>query len=157
MENESIKKVAPKKSFANNKKEDSVSHSQSHHSHIEEEKFSFQIEAQKVQDLARDLPATKTKLIEILSQEDHFKQGEKEVRPHSIDELTQNQIGAVKVLALKALMEQDTDDETLKKDLNHIIKNAKDPTIVKIARAAKGSIDQGRSFFDDFVEAVSRM
>jgi hypothetical protein len=46
------------------------------------------------------------------------------------------------------------DKKMLQENLGQIISTAKDPTIRKIAQAAKDSMDQGRSLFEDFPEAV---
>ena len=117
--------------------------------------YSFDTESKKVTRLAAELPGSKPELIAIITQEDIYKK--REVKPHSLDELTQNQMGAVKVMALRALMSKDAHSKVIKQDLNLIIQSAKDPTIVKIAKAAQESLDKGRPFFDDFLQALSDM
>ncbi len=108
-------------------------------------------ELKRVRVLATQLPESRVQLLEIITSEDPLKQ--KEIKPHSMDEIQQNKRGAVKVLALKALM-QLKDKKMLQENLGQIIATAKDPTIRKIAKAAKDSMDQGRSLFEDFPEAV---
>jgi cytoskeletal protein RodZ len=63
----------------------------------------------------------------------------------------------IKVMALRALMTQEKDTETIKDDLNYVIQKAQDPTIVKVAKAAKSSLEKGRPFFKDFLDAISGM
>ncbi len=108
-------------------------------------------ELQRVRVLATQLPDSRVELLKIITSEDPLKQ--KEIKPHTMDEIQQNKRGAVKVLALKALMKL-KDKKMLQENLGQIISTAKDPTIRKIAQAAKDSMDQGRSLFEDFPEAV---
>lgn len=122
-----------------------------------DEKFSFKKEAKEIIELAEDLPDTKETLIEIVLKKDIYKDPAKKVAPHSASEIYQNQQGALRVLALKALMESGLDNESIKSDLSYIIKNAQDPTIVKIASAARDSVNKGRSLFDDFPKAIGSM
>lgn len=131
-------------------------HQEEEHSHSDsEERFSYQNEVLRVQELVKRFPKSKPELLSIVIDKDIYKESNKEVKPHSISEIQQNQMGAVKVLALRELMSREQSDQALVSDLDYIIQNAKDPTIVKIAQAAKESVSKGRSFFDDFVDGLS--
>lgn len=124
---------------------------------INAEKFSFENEAKKVQELIRQWPASHGELLEVVVQADLFKEQKKPIDPHSLDEIQQNQMGAIKVLALRELIKQDRDPLAIMKDLDYIVQRAQDPTIVKIATAAKESLVKGRSFFDDFVGGIESL
>lgn len=116
--------------------------------------FSYKNEVRKVQKLSENFPESKDKLLTLINNADPFKKDGRSVRPHTSDELTQRKIGAVKILALKALIEKETQKDILKRDLVNISRNALDPTITQIAKAALESEEQGRSLFDDFNEAI---
>jgi hypothetical protein len=90
-------------------------------------------------------------------QEDVFKSRHIEVRPHTLNEITQNQMGAVKVMALRALFENEKDPQRLMNDVNAVIQTAKDPTIVEIAKAARESLQKGRPFFKDFLDGIANL
>lgn len=123
----------------------------------ENQVFPFEQETVKVTELAKKLPQSKSQMMAIILKEDIFKSGKRTVRPHTIDEITQRQMGALKVMALRSIMSSETDPGVIRRDLDEVIKNAQDPTIVKIAQAAKDSLDKGRSFFDDFLNGLASL
>ncbi|MGH1468105.1 MAG: hypothetical protein ACRBBP_04375 [Bdellovibrionales bacterium] len=116
--------------------------------------FSYKNEVAKVQKLSKNLPESKAELIDLIKKADPFKEEGRSVKPHTSDELTQRKIGAVKVLALKALVTNETQKDILKRDLINISRNALDPTIRQIAKASLESEEKGRSLHDDFNEAI---
>lgn len=107
-----------------------------------------------IEELGADVTKNKKKLLSIVLAEDIYKGKDRNVEPHSIDEIRQNQQGALKVMALRALMKQEEND-VLTDDLNDIITEAKDPTIRNIASAALDSLKKGRPFFTDFLNGLS--
>ncbi len=116
--------------------------------------FSYKNEVRKVQKLSENFPESKGDLLILINNADPFKENGRVVKPHTRDELTQRKIGAIKILALKTLIEKETKKDLLKRDLINISRNALDPTITQIAKAALESEEQGRSLFDDFNEAI---
>ena len=122
-----------------------------------EENFSFKQESRRVQKLEKELPHSRPQLMSIVLKMDTFKQSGKEVKPHSLQEDLQNKMGAVKVLALKALVSRSGDKSFIKRDLTYIIQKAQDPTISEIAKAALSSLEEDRPFFKDFVDGVEAM
>lgn len=108
--------------------------------------------------LGKNYPQSKEELMTLVLAESPFKN--KEVKPHSTDEITQQQQGALKVLALRMILKSSSsskDKEQLMADLQTIIKNAKDPTMSKVARAVLKSVKRGRPFFKDFGDAISQL
>jgi hypothetical protein len=118
------------------------------------EGFSFEDDVQKLEALASQYPESKNQIITLIQKEDPFKSRKIKVRPHTSDELTQRKMGAIKVLALKTLLQKETNRDLLKRDLENISNRALDPTIVEIAKAALKSENEGRSFIDDFSDGV---
>ncbi len=121
------------------------------------ETFSYQDQIRNVQNLVAKFPASRPQLLQIIQRPDPYKEKGQTVEPHTLQEQTQNQMGAVKVLALRELMKNQTNLTQLAKDLHHVAEAAEDPTIRRIAKAAEESLDQGRSFFDDFLEGLDRL
>ncbi len=119
--------------------------------------FSYQDEVRYVRQLVAKLPTSKPRLLKLIQQPDPFKEQGRTVEPHTLAEQTQNQMGAVKVLALRELMKNQNDITQLSKDLQQVAQAAQDPTIRRIAEAAEQSLDQGRSFFDDFLDGLERL
>ena len=121
------------------------------------ENYSFTNEIEKIKELNKEFPQSKAQIFQIVVQEDYFKENKIIIEPHSRNEKLQSKMGAAKVLALKSLLTNEKDTNQVRQDLNQVIQQAKDPTIVKIAEAARDSLDQGRSFFDDFIEGVAQL
>ncbi len=114
-------------------------------------------EIARVQEALKQNPVSRKQLLAVITAPDVFKAHSVEVPPHTRFESLQMKLGAAKVVALRELMSAQSDRETLYKDLGRIIRRAQDPTIANIARAAQDSLDQGRSFFDDFLDSIDRM
>ena len=119
--------------------------------------FSYKEEIAKIKMLASQLPASKSKLIALITKNDIYKEEGREIKPHSQDEIKQNQIGAAKVIALRSLIEHKQDAQVTKDDLEKVINEAADPTITKIAQAALSSLNQGRPFFNDFLDGLQSL
>lgn len=113
----------------------------------------FNQKSREIIDLAKNFKENKQKLIEVVSSKDVFKSAGKEPDPHSVDDIIQQQEGALRVLALRLLMKNES-STNLKDDLNTIINKAKDPTMTKIAEAALKSVEEGRPFFEDVPNAI---
>jgi hypothetical protein len=116
--------------------------------------FSYKEESQRIRELIKKLPQSESQLIAFITKEDYFKAHFKEIKPHSFNEITQNQMGALKVLALKALVSQKMGSQNIQRRLNIVIQKAKDPTIVNIAKAALESTKKERPFFKDFADGI---
>jgi hypothetical protein len=119
--------------------------------------LSYREETKAIAELVSRLPQSKPILLEMIEKEDVFKNPKTHLKEHSIDEITQNQLGAIKVMALRALIKAEKDPDQIKQDIDHIIQAAKDPTIVKIAQAARDSIDKGGHFPDDLLNGIDQM
>lgn len=108
-----------------------------------------------IKDLAENFPQSKPQFLSIITADDPFSSEKNSLNAHSEDELLQRKLGAVKILALRKLVELEKDPASLKNDLVSISRNAKDPTIAKIARAVLQSSKQNRSFFEDFRNGIN--
>lgn len=117
-------------------------------------KISFEEELKKVQRLSENFPESKPELIAIITSANPYKSTDLEIKAHSTDEILQRKIGAVKIVALRELVNRELDKDSLKKDLISIARTANDPTITKVARAALKSVENDRSLFDDFRDGV---
>ncbi len=120
------------------------------HNHI-----NMRTEILKIKALVGNFPQSKPQLISIITSENPFHSKKKEAKAHSREELLQRKAGAVKILALRKLVELEKDKTNLMHDLITISRNAKDPSLAKIAKASLLSLEQGRSFFDDFRNGVN--
>lgn len=120
--------------------------------HDHEPQFSIQEEVQRLETMVAQLPNSRPQLIQFINQPDPYQR--KVIKPHTLSEQTQMKIGAVKVIALRELMKNQTDLKQLSKDLRQVAQAAQDPTIRRIAKAADDSLSQGRSFFDDFLDGL---
>lgn len=113
----------------------------------------FKKEALIIKNLSENYPQSKRDLMALLTQD-------QEINPapvHSAEEIAQNKKGALKVLALKVLVEKEKDKDQLYKDLNEISERSSDAALVKIVEEVLKADQQGRNFFDDFSEAISSM
>lgn len=119
--------------------------------------YQYEREAQKIEILAKKFPDSKQQLIEIITTADPFKKENIKVKIHSMDEITQRQMGAIKVMSLKVLMSKETSKQTLLADLDTIIHTAEDTTLKDIAVSARESVKKGRPFFKDMVDAISKI
>lgn len=119
--------------------------------------FNYAEESQQIFKLEKNFPRSKPELIKIIVSPDRFQVENKKVEPHTNNEITQRQMGALKVLALKVLMTNETSKGTLSKDLQSIIQAAQTTTMKNIATAALDSHEKGRNFFPDSVNAISHL
>ncbi|MBY0386143.1 hypothetical protein K2X05_13370, partial [bacterium] len=119
--------------------------------------FNYQQEVQTVLDLEKEWPLSKDKLINRILQEDYFKKNNLTVTPHSFDEILQRQMGAVRVFALKTLLEKEKSRDQKLQYLRFIFQQAKDPAMKSIAKAAFESTAKNRPFFEDTVTAISQL
>ncbi len=161
IETSKVDKIKNSKSFSIKKEEYSQKKVESlklSHSQQESEEISFELEyTQKLESLKvleSQMPFSEKKLMALVVESDSF--AGKEIKPHTIKEIQHRRLGAIKVMALKALMKS-KDEQQLEKRLNQVIAGAQDPTIIKIAKAAKKSLNQGRSFFEDFPQAIGNL
>lgn len=129
-------------------------HEQSETAPTETQKnFDYKKEAEKIFKLKDSFPESKDELIALIKAENLFKK----VRAHSVGEIHQRQAGALKVLALKTLFEQESNKNLLKNNLLDIAQTAKDTTIANMAKAALKSAEEGRPFFKDYPEGLANM
>lgn len=112
--------------------------------------FDYELESKKIFALKDSFPKSREELLAIIKTENPFKK----VRPHSIDEIHQRQAGAIKVLALKTIFEQESDKSLLKKNLIDIAQKAQDQTIASMAEAALEAHEKGRPFFKDYPDGL---
>lgn len=120
-------------------------------------RFNYEQEARAVLDLEKQWPLSKEKLISITLQEDYFAKNNLTVAPHSFDEIIQRQMGAVKVFALKTLLEKEKSRDQKLQYLRLIFQQAQDPAMKSIAKAAFESTAKNRPFFADTVTAISQL
>ncbi len=123
---------------------------------LKESNIKFQEKAKEILSFTENYPENKDKLIEVVSSKDVFKDNEQEPVPHSVNDILQQKEGALRVLALRLLMENESKD-TFKEDLGKIIREAKDPTMSKIAQEVLKSVEKGRPFFEDFPNAIENL
>lgn len=128
--------------------------------HIHKEQaaqFDYKAEAAQISEIAKELPASKPKLLKVILSPDKYKVEKIHVPVHSGLEIHQRQLGAVKVLALRELMSYEKSKGQKIKDLEFVIKSAKDETIKNIATAALDSVKKDRPFFKDTLDAISNL
>jgi Asp-tRNA(Asn)/Glu-tRNA(Gln) amidotransferase B subunit len=119
--------------------------------------FQYQRELAKVGRLLKSYPASKNQLLELVTEQDPFKISGNEAKPHTVSEIVQNQMGALKVMALRGLVEGEQDSQVVENILESIISRAKDQTMVHISKAVLEARRQGRSLFKDFPDAIADM
>jgi len=107
--------------------------------------------------LASDYPSSKSALIAHILKKDPYEELGQEVKPHSLDEIKQRQRGALKIIALRVIVENEKDKQTLLKDLIELKSQLTDPTLKAITQAVYDSAIKDRPFFEDFPKAVSRL
>jgi HD superfamily phosphohydrolase len=133
-----------------NQKNEASRHKTSHLADFQAEKESLRKLAEK----AKTSPEALDELIVIALGEDFYKERGQEPKPHSLNEIKQNQQGALKVMALQGIVKSSKNRSTTASNLNRIISESKDPTIRKIAKAMLDSHKKGRSFVKDFGDGV---
>ena len=134
------------------------SHTDTNHTHQKKYSkpidFSYQTESKKLLELIQNFPQSKSELLKVITTENPIKNP----KPHSLSSLQQQQIGGLKVLALRSLYEkQRTQKTTLAKDLSYIAQSAKDPSLAAMAQDALSSLDSGRPFFKDRLDGIQNL
>lgn len=119
--------------------------------------FDYQKEIKQIEDWKIQYPKSKQKLLGLITSEDLFSQYRVPVPAHTIYEMTQRQMGALKVLSLRVLLENENSKQILLKDLDYILNTAADTTLKDIARAAQESVVNGRPFVRDMIEGLSQL
>lgn len=119
--------------------------------------FNYNEEASKIRELKTKYPKSKPQLLQSITAPDRFHEKNIPVLPHTSDEILQRQMGAIKVFALKVLLESEKNKSMLLNDLDQIIRTAQDPTLKEIARAARTSVESDRPFIQDQVDAISNL
>lgn len=114
-------------------------------------------EVQEILAMAQDYPHSKSALINHILEKDPYEELGQEVKPHSLDEIKQRQKGALKIIALRVIVENEKDKATLLRDLKDLKSRLTDPTLKAITQAVHDSASKGRPFFEDFPKAVSRL
>lgn len=119
--------------------------------------FDYKNEIEQIEQWKSQYPKSKQQLLRLITSEDAFKQQSVSVPAHTVFEMTQRQMGALKVLSLKVLLENENSKQILLKDLDHIFKTAADTTLRDIARAAQESVRKDRPFVRDMIEGLSQL
>lgn len=119
--------------------------------------FDYKQEAENLSTLEKKWPQSKPQLMHIILAQDAFIKHNIPVEPHSKNELTQRHMGALKVMSLRILMNQEKSKAQQLSDLDFVIQNAKDDTIKNIARAARDAVEHNRPFFRDTIDALSNL
>ncbi len=117
--------------------------------------FSYEEETKRINKMTSQYPETRQQIIDLVSKSDPYKDAKIEIEPHTVDSIKQNQIGALKVLALKSIETKEKDISKRVKFYQDLLAQAKDPTIIKIARAGLESAKQGRPFLKDFIDGIN--
>lgn len=118
---------------------------------------SYENAVAELTNMIAQFPQSRLQLIQFINRGDVFKEKGMEVKPHSLSEINQMKMGAVKVMALRELMKSEKNTRQLSLDLHQVAQSAQDPTIRSIAEAAEESLSKGRSFFDDFLDGIDRL
>jgi hypothetical protein len=117
--------------------------------------FSYEDETKRIKTMTNDYPQSREQIIDFVSEKDPYKDAKIEIKPHTIDSIKQNQIGALKVLALKTISLKEKNNFKRVKFYQDLLAQAKDPTIRKILKASINSAKQGRDFLKDFPDAIN--
>lgn len=116
----------------------------------------YKFTKEEVYTWVQNYPKTKEKLIEVATSEDPYAAEKIEVKPHSSHEIQQEKYGALRVMALQALFDHEDTPELKLKNLEEILKKAKDPVIKKISESMINSHKKGRDYVEDFLEAAGK-
>gem|GEM_PF-4832322 len=119
--------------------------------------FSYTEAQRNLQKLEAEYPNSKKQLMQIITSENFYQDQLSEPKPHSAEEWTQMQRGAIKVMALRALISKGQSQQEIQANLQNIIDSAKDLTIKNLAQAALKSSEEGRPFFKDLLNAIEDM
>ncbi len=149
------------KSLKRNKKNQSDHRTTKKHQHIDLENenqlseikkqdASYGSDKEHVLKLIKKLPKSKEKLLDFIKSENRLVHAE----PHSVNEKLMHKTGALKVMALRAVVEFSENPSDVENDLKDLAENAQDQTIKNLADAALRSHQDGRSFFKDFVDGI---
>lgn len=114
----------------------------------------YEEEVERVNKMTNNYPESREELISFISQNDPYKEANISIKPHTVDSVKQNQIGALKVLALKTIHLKEQSNQARIKFYEDLLSRAKDPTIIKILKASIASARQGRNFLKDFPDAI---
>ena len=107
--------------------------------------------------LSEIYPKDKEKLLQIAKSPNPFLEEKIEVKPHSVQDLKQEEFGAIKVMAMRTILEQEKDKSVILDDLSDIIREAQDPTIVAIAKSMKQSVTNNGDFAKDVTDALNNL
>jgi hypothetical protein len=118
---------------------------------------SFQQKLNQLKKLSLEYPSSHTELIQFIINEDSVTKNLENHKPHSIDERNYLKAGALKVIALKTILEKQTNKETKTKALQKIASMSEDKTLTRIAKAALDAQKEDRPFFKDFIQAINQM
>lgn len=107
--------------------------------------------------LSEVYPKQKEKLLQIAKKPNPFLEEKIKVEPHSVQDLKQEEYGAIKVMAMRVILDKEKDKSIILQDLSDIIREAEDPTIVAIAESMKKSVTNNRDFTKDVTDALNNM
>lgn len=111
----------------------------------------------QVFELSEIYPKEKEKLLRIVKKPNPFLEEKIKVEPHSVQDIRQEEYGAIKVMAMRVILEQEKDQSIILQDLSDIIREAEDPTIVAIAESMKKSVTNNRDFTKDVTDAINNL
>jgi hypothetical protein len=117
---------------------------------------SYKYNANEIYEWIQKYPKSKAKLIEVATSEDPYLNYGLEIKPHTAHEVQQEKFGALRVMALQALNDEEDDSKAKYNNLIEVSKNAKDPVIKKIALSMIESLKEGRDYADDFLKAADQ-
>lgn len=111
------------------------------------------LQAKALLALAKDFPQSKNRILEFILDEKEVKKA----KAHTSLEKENFRQGALKVLALQILVQNEKNPKILENDLEEIIHKSKDSSISKLASDALSSHKKGQDIFKDLPEALSSM
>lgn len=119
--------------------------------------FDYKQETQILAQLTKEWPKSKSQLMKNVLSADLFKDLGVRAEPHTVNEILYRQMGALKVASLRVIVEQESSKAQKLKDLDHVVRNAKDETIKTIATEARKSVQEDRPFFKETVDAIQNL
>jgi len=107
--------------------------------------------------LSDSYPEEKERLLAIAKSPNPFLEQKITVNPHTTQDIKQEELGAIKVMAIRVILEKEKSKATILNDLSNIIREAQDPTIVAIAESMQRAVKNNRDFSNDYIEAINNM
>ena len=114
----------------------------------------FKYTKDEVYNLSQKYPDSRNRLIEIATSADPYALSKIKLELDSSGEIQQEKFGALRVMALRALLDFESDKKKKIKNLNEVIQKSKDPVIKRVALSMLKSLKNDRDYTKDLLKAA---